>query len=196
MFTSPCRVTTLRTAFFGLFLLFAAPVFADEIKKIEGLMRQGQTAQALEKTEALLRTEPNNVQGRFLKAVLVMEQGQAVEAINLFTRLTEEFPELPEPYNNLAVLYARQGEYERARSALEMAIHADPGYGVAYENLGDVYARMAALAYDKANQLDGGNKGALQKVQMMREAVAISTRQARKTPVPSAPLGSPAAKSK
>ena len=82
MFTSPSRATTLRTAFFGLFLLFAAPVFANEIKKIEGLMRQGQTAQALEKTDTLLRTEPNNVQGRFLKAVLVMEQGQAVEAIN------------------------------------------------------------------------------------------------------------------
>ena len=79
-------------------------------------------------------------------------------AIAVFTELTEAYPELPEPYNNLAVLYANQNNFEKARNALEMVIRTHPSYATAHENLGDIYAKMASKAYDRALELDRGNR--------------------------------------
>jgi len=148
---------------------------ADELKDISQLIGQGQFVQALDRANGYLSSHPKDVQGQFLKGVILAEQNKSAEAIKIFTDITEKHPELPEPYNNLAVLYADQNQYDKARRALEMAIKTHPSYATAHENLGDIYAKMATDAYDKALQLDKGNARTQTKLAMIKDLFSTST---------------------
>jgi tetratricopeptide (TPR) repeat protein len=168
-----------RAAALGLLLAITIPVQADDLQDANRLYKQGQHAQAMEKVNAYLVTEPKDAQARFLKGLILSEQGATADAITIFTRLTEDYPELPEPYNNLAVLYAGQGDYEKARSALEMAIRTNPTYATAHENLGDIYAKMASQAYDRALQLDKNNTNTKTKLALIRELFSNNGRSTK-----------------
>ncbi|MGH8631429.1 MAG: tetratricopeptide repeat protein, partial [Burkholderiales bacterium] len=180
-------------------------VRADDYQDAARLHKQGKHSAALEKAEAVLAANPKDARAQFLKGLILTEQGKPQEAITVFNALTDDYPELPEPYNNLAVLYAAQGQYEQARKALEMAIRTHPSYAIAHENLGDVYAKMASEAYDKALQLDRGNKTAQTKLSLIRELFvappakpssgavpAGPTAAVKPEPTPSAPVQPPA----
>jgi Flp pilus assembly protein TadD len=160
-----------------------APALADKYRDLYQLYKQGDTAQALERIDAYLASQPRDARARFLKGVILTDQKRRDEAITVFTGLTQDFPELPEPYNNLSVLYAAQGDYERAREVLEMAVRNYPGYATAHENLGDVYAMLASQAYDKAVQADPKNTTAPIKLRMVRELFSV------KAPPPEAAPG-------
>jgi len=164
-------------------LLLAGLVFAafagaqtDDYAEAGKLFRSGQQAQALERVDNFLKTNPKDARGRFLKGLILTEQSKPADAIRIFAGLTEDYPELPEPYNNLAVLYASQGQYDKARVALEMSIRTHPSYATAHENLGDIYAKMASQAYDKALQLDKSNTAAQTKLEMIKELFSSGTR--------------------
>jgi tetratricopeptide (TPR) repeat protein len=181
MLFKPCIAPTLdlrrflqKTAVLSSLLaaLFANSAIADEIADVSKLLRGGQYAEALVKTDSFLGQHPRDAQMRFLKGVILTEQNKPSDAIAIFTKLTEDFPDLPEPYNNLAVLYAAGGQFEKARSALDKAIRTNPTYATAYENLGDIHAKLARQAYDKALQLDSGNSGAKSKLTLVRSLVA------------------------
>jgi len=189
-------------------LLIASAVFftpcaarADEIQDASRLLRQGQSAQALDKINQYLASKPRDPQGRFLKGLILAEQNKSAEAIEVFTKLTQDYPELPEPYNNLAVLYAAQGQYEKARQSLELSIRTHPSYATAYENLGDVYAKLASQAYDKALQLDSSNTSAQSKLSLIRDLVPAGNNRAPRPaagrpeqPAPAVVASAPAAK--
>ncbi len=162
---SPNLVAALLAA-----VLWVSPaVLADDLRSISQLAGQGQHGPALDRVNSYLAVHPGDVQGQFLKGVILAEQGKASDAIRVFSDITGKHPELPEPYNNLAVLYADQGQYDKARHALEMAIKTHPSYATAHENLGDVYAKMASDAYDKALQLDKNNARTQTKLAMVKE---------------------------
>lgn len=151
-------------------LLTLTPLaYADALQDIGKLMKQGQPAQALDRAEQYLASNPKDPQARFLKGLVLTELNRQQEAITVFTKLTEDFPESPEPYNNLAVIYAQQKQYDKARQALEMAIRTHPSYATAHENLGDIYAQMASQAYDKALSIDSSNTSAQTKLAMIRD---------------------------
>jgi tetratricopeptide (TPR) repeat protein len=169
---------------FGLCSICA--LAADEVQESTKLFRQGSHAQALDRINAFLNTNPKDAKARFLKGIILTEQGKSADAIKIFTALTEDFPELPEPYNNLAVLYAQQGQYDKARTALEMAIRTHPSYATAHENLGDIYAKMASQAYDKALQLDKNNTGAQTKLELIKDLFTNSPRTSRSVSRPEA----------
>lgn len=156
----------------------------DDLKEINRLYQQGQTAQALDQVNAYLASKPKDAQARFLKGVILTDQKKTEEAIKVFTELTEEYPELPEPYNNLAVLYASLGQYERAKIALELAIRTHPSYATAHENLGDIYAQLASRAYDKALQLDVTNTTAQTKLSMIKDLFNAKSGRATIAAVP------------
>lgn len=149
----------------------AVPALAqtDELQQAQQLLKQGQVDRAMERVDQYLKSRPKDARGRFLRGILLSEQNKTDDAIRAFTELTQDYPELPEPYNNLAVLHASQGQYDKARAALEMAIRTHPSYATAHENLGDIYAKMASQAYDKALQLDKGNKAAQTKLNLIRD---------------------------
>ena len=163
----------------GLAVALAVLAQSEQLQEINGLMKRGQHAQALDRVNGFLATRPRDAQGRFLKGLILTEQNKIPEAIEVFTRLSQDYPELPEPYNNLAVLYAAQGQYEKARASLEMSIRTHPSYATAYETLGDVYARLASQAYDKALQLDTGNKAAQSKLSLIRDLITTAGRAPR-----------------
>lgn len=199
------RHKSITTVLAVSLLVFLSPVGADDYQDASQLLKQGKHAAALEKVDAVLASSPKDARARFLKGLILTEQGKTPDAIKVFNGLTQDYPELPEPYNNLAVLYAAQGQYDQARKSLEMAIRTHPSYAVAHENLGDVYAKMASEAYDKALQLDGGNKTAQTKLSLIRELFtgsivtpaakpsaettsAAAVAQARSEPVQTAPV--------
>lgn len=152
-----------------LSLAFAAR--ADDLQDASRMLKAGQHQQALERVNKVLAAKPRDPQARFLKGLIFTDQGNTKDAIDIFTKLTQDYPELPEPYNNLAVIYAAQGQYDKARVALEQSIRTHPSYATAYENLGDVYAKLASQAYDKALQIDSTNKGAQNKLSLVRDLV-------------------------
>ncbi len=163
--------TRLAVPLFAL-VISALPVRADELQDIDRLLKQGQTAQALERVNQYLSQKPKDAKGRFIKGLVLVEQNKAAEAIEVFTALSRDYPELPEPYNNLAVLYAAQGQYEKARQQLEMSIRTHPSYATAYENLGDVYTKLASQAYDRALQFDSSNSAAKNKLSLIRDLMS------------------------
>jgi tetratricopeptide (TPR) repeat protein len=161
------RLTAIFLAACAGFAAFAAR--ADTLQDVSRLIKQGRPAPALKQLEKYLSSRPNDVQGRFLKGVILVETNELNEAIVVFTKLTEEHPELPEPYNNLAVIYARQQQYDKAKRALEMAIQTHPAYATAHKNLEDVYARLASQAYDKALQTDSSKSSLPVKLATIQE---------------------------
>ena len=164
----------------------AAPLaaHADALSDADLLLRTGHSAQALEKVEAYLAKNPDDMQARFLKGLILTEQKRESEAIDVFLRLTQDNPEYAEPYNNLAVLYAARGNLEDARNALEAAVRVNPKYVTAQENLGDVYARLAAQAYERAAALDTKSKDVGAKLKLSRELVAVGEEKAAASPDP------------
>jgi Flp pilus assembly protein TadD len=173
MLIPAARLATLLrglTALCACFLL-AFSARADDLQDASRMLKAGQHQQALERVNKVLAAKPRDPQARFLKGLIFTDQGNAKDAIDIFTKLTQDYPELPEPYNNLAVIYAAQGQYDKARLALEQSIRTHPSYATAYENLGDVYAKLASQAYDKALQIDSSNKGAQNKLSLVRDLV-------------------------
>lgn len=162
------KTAVLSSLVAALFGVPATLAHASEMSDINKLMRAGQYAEALTKTDAVLAKHPRDAQLRFTKGLILAEQNRSAEAIAVFTKLTEDFPDLPEPYNNLAVLYAADGQYDKARAALDMAMRTNPTYATALENLGDVYAKMASQAYDKALQIDPGANVPQPKLTLLR----------------------------
>src|SRR5262245_43162334 len=164
-----------RAAALTALIVLSFSVRADDLQDASKMLRAGQHQQALEKVNRILSGKPKDPQARFLKGLIFAEQGNAKEATDIFLGLTKDYPDLPEPYNNLAVIYASQGQYDKARGALEQSIRTHPSYATAYENLGDVYAKLASQAYDKALQIDSSNKGAQNKLSLVRELVGGGT---------------------
>ncbi|MBL8481673.1 MAG: tetratricopeptide repeat protein [Rhodocyclaceae bacterium] len=148
--------------------LAAGSAAADVQQEIQALARQGNYAAALQKLDQAESADPKNAALMFQRGVLLAESGRKDEALAQYERVIEQFPELPEPYNNLAALAAARGQYERARWALESALRADPNFALAQENLGDLYLRMAALAYEKAQQLAPERQALQKKLQQVR----------------------------
>src|SRR5262245_33960806 len=73
---------------------------SDDYQAAAKSHRAGQYALALERVDAILRSNPKDARSRFLKGLILTEQNKPADAIKIFTSLTEDFPELPEPYNN------------------------------------------------------------------------------------------------
>lgn len=175
-------------------LAYAGP--AEDTKEAKKLFEAGKFDQALAKVTAALALQPKDLEGRFLKGMILIDLKKTTDAIQVFTSLTQDYPEQPEPYNNLAALYSAQGNYEKAKAALELAIYTHPTYATAYENLGDIYAQMAWRSYDKVLQLDKNNLDAPRKLSMVRAIVTLPRIGNDPTQVAMAPKGETKANSK
>ncbi len=184
--------TAALCALFMAAALSAGSAWADDYADVSRLMRAGQYAEAMTKSDQYLATKPKDPQMRFLRGVIQTETGKTNDAIATFTQITQDYPELPEPYNNMAVLYAGQSQFDKARAALEMAIRTNPSYATAHENLGDVYAKLASQAYSKALQLDGGNAGVQPKLALIRTLFSADSKATGK-PAAAAPAAPPVA---
>ena len=132
---------------------------AGELPEVERLVERRDFKQALVKVNQHLAAQPDSIEGRFYKGVILGEGGEFQQAIAIFTQLTKDAPQMLEAYNNLAVLYARQQDYEQARSTLEAALKVDPAFAAVSSNLRNTYGRLAKQAYDKALGQESLNAG-------------------------------------
>ena len=156
--------------------LVAGVAQADVYGDVSTLTKSGKTAQAIEKAEQYLGTNPRDPQMRFLKGVAQSKAGDLEAATTTFTLLIEEYPELPEPYNNLAVIFASQNQLEKARGALEMAVRNNPSYAVAHENLGDIYARLAHDSYNQSLKISSNNRALRLKMSTLADILQPAAR--------------------
>lgn len=167
-FSARTRLSGLLAALtLSMLGLAFAPQAAADLDQIRALAADQHYAAALKEMDAYLESNPNDVEARLFKGVILTRQGNIDLAIATFAELAEEKPELPEPLNNLAVLYAAEGRYDESRKALLRAIELEPRYDTAHENLGDVYAKLANIAYDRAFALNEKNAGARDKANWM-----------------------------
>ena len=150
------RLTFVAVAGLCLVVL-AAPTNGASLSRARALGASGSYPAALAEVEAVLAARPRDVEALLFKGVILTRQGRSEPAIEVFQKLARRQPALPEPHNNLAVLYAALGRYEEARDALLQAIELQPSYDTAHENLGDIYAKLAAVAYERAHELNPGN---------------------------------------
>lgn len=156
-------------------LLSAGFVFAQTLTDLDTIQRlaaQGEQETALESLEARIIANPNDIQARFLKGLLLLEQGDNFAAREIFAEITRLFPQSPEAHNNLAAVYAQQGEYELAREALLQAIATMPDYPPAQANLGDLYTKLAADAYREAFRLNPGDEASRAKLRLLEQLFA------------------------
>ena len=159
------------------------PTPAATLPEIRALAADQHYAEALKQLDGFLAENPDNVEARLFKGVILTRQGNIDEAIQAFDDLSKDRPELPEPLNNLAVLYAAQGRYEDSRKVLLRAIELEPRYDTAYENLGDVYAKLANIAYERAFTLNDGNAGARDKASWMTRVLDTQPAAPGETPL-------------
>ena len=142
-------------------------------EQVQQLMVQLKRVEALDKIEAYLQERPRDPQMRFWRARMQAELGRKEQALETYTLLTQDYPELPEPQNNLGVLYAARGELDKARAAFEQALRNNPQYATAQENLGDIWVLLAQQAYERAAQLEPGNRNILNKRTLLKPAVQL-----------------------
>lgn len=183
--------------FMFLLLVFTGTPAATSLGEIQKLSNQGKTREALNQVDKLLADDPNNIEGRFYKGLLLTKSNKLEQAESVFLGLIEDHPELPEPYNNLAVVYAAQGKYDKARELLGRAINTHPSYATAHENLGDIYAKMASRAYNQVLELDDNNASAREKLSLISELfsrpepVQVAAKQAEPKPKPAPVVAKP-----
>lgn len=198
------RLSAASVLFVGLAATTIFNVWAaSPVDEAQTLITQGDLDGALKRIDRFLASSPQDAEGRFTRALILVKQNKSADAIKAFTDLTRDYPQLPEPYNNLAVLYAQAGDYEKARDALEAALATNPAYATAHENLGDIYAALAGAAYNRALALDASNSTTRYKLSLLGEltaggpggnrpaAVAASAPSPASVP-PAAPVATPA----
>ena len=161
------RVLWMSLMFVSLVSAVALAEKDNELDSVRHLIDTGQHDQAQQRLKAFMARHSDDVQARFLQGLILAHQGHIQQATAMFEALTREYPDLPEPYNNLAVLYAAQGRYEAARDTLLVAMNTHPSYARVHGNLGDVYAKMASIAYDRALELNRGQKAARLKLDLI-----------------------------
>lgn len=160
---------------------------ATPVEETQSLIQRGDLDGAMKRIDRYLASSPQDAEGRFTRALILVKQSKVPEAIKAFTDLTRDYPQLPEPYNNLAVLYAQSGDYEKARDALEAALATNPSYATAHENLGDIYAALAGAAYNRALALDQSNTTTRYKLSLINQVNGGAKPAPAPTPVAAAP---------
>lgn len=147
---------------------------ASELPEVERLVERRDFKQALVKVNQHLAAQPDSIEGRFYKGVILGEGGELQQAIAIFTQLTKDAPQMLEAYNNLGVLYARQQEYDKARASLEAALRVDPAFAAVSGNLRHTYGRLAKQAYDKALGQETASASASKNLVMLTQLRAPS----------------------
>ena len=142
---------TVAVPFFSFLIIEPDPIPKNAVPpEVEKLVKARQYQDAVNLINTQLKTNPRNVQIRFVKARLQIEMRKFDDAKKTLIEITQQFPELPEPYNNLAAMAANQGQWIEARDYLELALKLRPTYTVAAANLGEIYIRLGAQVYEEA----------------------------------------------
>jgi tetratricopeptide (TPR) repeat protein len=127
----------------------------DKINSIIGLFSSGQTQEALNSIEVLIKDYPNEPLLLNIGGVFYKQTGQLDEAINRFEKAITINPDYAEAHNNLGVTLQNLGLMDEAITSYEKAIASNPDYAEAHNNLGVTLQNLdlmdeATTSYEKA----------------------------------------------
>ena len=146
----------------------------DDVRK---LLRRAKYDQALVIVQKQVALNPRDPQMRFWQGYIYEQMGQPQMAKPIYVGLTQEHPELAEPHNNLGVILAAEGNYGEARQMFELALRANPRHALAQENLGDVLLQLARQAYQRAQSIDGSQRSAAKKIELLEPITRLSEKK-------------------
>lgn len=145
---------------------------ADFSPRVEQLMKNGHSAEALELADIGIERNPRNARLRFARTVALERLGRTTEAAAGLRSLIAEYPEIPEPYNNLAVIEAGMGNLTEALGLLEKALLLNPKFATAEKNRGDIYLALALESYEAAAPALTSNGELQQRLRTLRRLTA------------------------
>jgi len=127
----------------------------DQINSIIGLFSGGQTQEALNAIEVLIKDYPNEPLLYNISGVFYKQTGQLDEAIKTFEKAITINPDYAEAHNNLGVTLKNLGLMDEAITSYEKAIASNPDYAEAHNNLGVALKNLglmdeATTSYEKA----------------------------------------------
>lgn len=140
---------------------------------IEALIRQGKTAQAYEKNQEILKSNPKDAEARGLKASFLLDKGDIDSALTELQTVVTAAPDNFVAHFNLGRAYFNKGDLEQARLQFEAALKIRPDYMPARMALTQLALRRndpdTALKYAQDTLKMSPNNG----VSVLLEAAAL-----------------------
>ncbi|HND54779.1 MAG TPA: tetratricopeptide repeat protein, partial [Pirellulaceae bacterium] len=109
-------------------------------------------SEAIERYEAALKIDPENIAALRNRALAYMQTTQSNEALDVIQRAVELRPDLPEVHFVLANAFFGLRQYQEAEKAFTTAIELDPNFALAYYNRGVLRRKRNDLAAAMADQ--------------------------------------------
>ena len=103
----------------------------------------GDGGAAIPHYDLVLRSDPENIEATFHRAVACMQESDIESAINGFRQTLELDPRHARASNNLGVLYQLKQDYRRAIESYGRSVRLDPMYHAALYNLGTAWLDSA-----------------------------------------------------
>lgn len=128
-----------------------------------------------ERSEYLLRKNPNDPKAHFTRAVILLNQKKTAEALNHFKLALAADPNYQEAYFTLGVVHLMNGNLSGAEDAFKNAIRLDPQDYRAQGSLGNVYLRQGRLEnaqaqFENALRINPNDATARENLERIRQA--------------------------
>jgi len=127
----------------------------EQINSIIALISSGQTQEAFDAIEALIKDHPNEPILYNISGACYAGLGQLDNAIISYEKALAIKPDYADAHNNLGNALERLGKLDAAVNSLEKALAIKPDYPDAYFNLGNTFQKLGQLnaavnSYEKA----------------------------------------------
>ncbi|HJP39387.1 MAG: tetratricopeptide repeat protein [Gammaproteobacteria bacterium] len=130
-----------------------------EVLRARQLFQSGDTDQAADICNRLLKVEPDNAEALSLLGGIAIQQGRPDQAIDLFSRAIKFDASQPSFHQGLGIAYCNHGKLSAAVICFQQAIALDPKNPATHNNLGNYYQQAgkpaeATRCYRKAIAMD------------------------------------------
>jgi hypothetical protein len=127
----------------------------------------------LERSQYLLRQDPNDPKGHFTMGVILLNQRKTAEGLKHLGLAVAAKPDYAEAFFTLGVVHLANGNLAQAQNAFESVIRIDPTDYRAHGSLGNVFlgkgrVTEAAAQFEKALQLNPNDATARENLDMIR----------------------------
>jgi len=127
-------------------------------RQIEVLIRQGKTADALNKDLKILQEDPNDAEARAMQASYRLDKGDVESAIKELWDVMDDIPDNFVAHFNLGRAYSRKGDLEQAEVQFRAALRIKPDYRIAKLGLVELSLRKGDYGAAFNGQLFFGHK--------------------------------------
>jgi tetratricopeptide (TPR) repeat protein len=106
-----------------------------DLASLKAALQAGRAREALPGLEALVRTDPRNLEAWFLLGIALISVGRHADALPVLERVAKAAPKIADVHNNLGVALRHLGRVEEAERAFRQALACKGDYPEAHLNL-------------------------------------------------------------